>query len=127
VLTTAHRPFCEDLDNFVATRLQQEGTATAFELTPGSASITHTTRPCSWAGHVAGPGRLLTQHVQDCTYLRIPRSIKQAVEGQAGAGTITFDCGTLLPDGSLGRWLLVYGCSGPRLLQAAIYEHYLPA
>jgi hypothetical protein len=101
--------------------------ATAFDLTPGSTAITRTTRPCSWTDHVAGPGQLLTQHVQDGTYLRIPRSVRQAVEGQPGADTITFDCGTLLPDGSLGRWLLVYGCSGPRLLQAAIYEHYLPA
>ena len=76
---------------------------------------------------MAGPGQLLTQQVQDCTYIRIPRSIKQAVELEDQAASITFEAGTLLPGGALGRWLLVYSCSRARLLRAAIYEHYLPA
>jgi hypothetical protein len=67
---------------------------------------------------------LMQQSYPDLSYCRVPRDIKSLVE--AGRPTVVFEAGSVLRDGTVGRWLLEYFTTGDRLLKTATFEQYSP-
>eukprot|EP00878_Enallax_costatus_P001749 GHUV01001905.1.p1 GENE.GHUV01001905.1~~GHUV01001905.1.p1 ORF type:complete len:466 (+),score=104.33 GHUV01001905.1:323-1720(+) len=65
---------------------------------------------------------LMQQSYPDMSYCRVPRNIESMVD--SGRPTIVFEAGSVLRDGSLGRWVLEYFTTGDRLLKTATYEQY---
>lgn len=125
----------EDVDDYVLRqgRVSPTGIATRFEY-DSNGSLTSSSSPCSWSlgaaaaaggdnAAAAAAGALVYQAYPDMSYCRVPRSLKELLEG-GGRPSVVFEGGSVLRDGSLGRWLLEYSTAGDRLIKAATYEHY---
>ncbi|KIY99794.1 hypothetical protein MNEG_8168 [Monoraphidium neglectum] len=61
---------------------------------------------CVWEGVAGGPGPVIEQLYPDCSYCRQPIDLRALAE--AGHPRVTFEAGTVLRDGAVGRWLLTY-------------------
>jgi hypothetical protein len=137
----------------VQLQFSPQGSSTTFTY-DAQQQLNMQTVPCEWSGHhiasmvqVELPDWTYSRLPADMTVLvtggggdnmqaaGLAASGAVAGGGDAGAsGTgsssgntaseLVFELGTVLADGSLARWLLVYDAAGGRLLKRAAYELY---